>query len=241
MKEIVIIGAGHNGLVAAFYLARAGYRPVVLEARAMVGGAAVTEEIAPGHRGPTLAHSTGPVHPAIAADMQLSRRVEFLRPDPRLVALSPGGRPLVLSTDAGRSSEAIRPHSVEDAARYPGFAATLERLGGFILPLLERTPPSLDAPGGAELWDLLKTGRRFRRLGKQDAFRLLRWMPMAVADLVGEWFESDALRGALAARGTLFTAMGPWSAGTALALLPVAPAGVPIIAASAASLIGLRR
>jgi phytoene dehydrogenase-like protein len=215
----LIIGAGHNGLITAFYLARAGLKPIVLEARSMVGGAAVTEEIAPGHRCPTLAHSIGPLRPSIFADMQLARRVEVLRPDPRLVALSPAGRHLVLSTDVARSAESIRRHAAADADRYPEFCATLERLGAFILPLLERTPPSLDNPPPREIWDLLKTGRRFRKLGRSDGFRLLRWMPMAVADLVGEWFTGDLLQATVAARGIFGAAAGPWSGGTGAALL----------------------
>ena len=219
MKQIVIIGAGHNGLITAFYLARAGFKPLVLEARSIVGGAAVTEEIAPGHRCPTLAHSTGPVHPSIAADMQLARRVEFLRPDPRLVALSPDGRPLVLTNDPGRSIEAIRAHSTEDAARYEAFTSTLEQLGGFLLRLLEQTPPSLDNPGRQEIWELIKAGRQFRKLGRVDAFRLLRWMPMAAADLVGEWFTSELLQAVVASRGIFGTAAGPWSGGTGATLL----------------------
>jgi phytoene dehydrogenase-like protein len=219
VPQIIIIGAGHNGLIAAFYLARAGFKPVVLEARSMVGGAAVTEEIAPGYRCPTLAHSTGPLRPSIAADMQLSRRVEFLRPDPRLVALSPDGRPLVLSNDVTRSIEAIRAHSADDATRYPEFIAALERLGTFLLRLLEQTPPSLEEPGRQEIWELLKTGRRFRKLGRTDAFRLLRWMPMAAADFVGEWFTGDLLQAVVASRGIFGAAAGPWSGGTGASLL----------------------
>jgi phytoene dehydrogenase-like protein len=151
--------------------------------------------------------------------MQLSRRVEFLRPDPRLVALSPDGRPLVLSNDVGRSTEAIRPHSAEDAERYPEFVGALERLGAFLLRLLEQTPPSLDQPGRQEVWDLLKTGRQFRKLGRADAFRLLRWMPMAAADLAGEWFSADLLQAVVASRGIFGAAAGPWSGGTGAALL----------------------
>ena len=219
MPPPLIIGAGHNGLVAAFYLARAGLKPVVLEARSVVGGAAVTEEIAPGHRCPTLAHSIGPMRPSIVADMQLARRVEFLRPDPRLLALSSNGRPLVLSTDVARSAESIRTHAAQDADRYPDFCATLDRLGAFLLPLLERTPPPLTTPAPGEIWELLKTGRRFRQLGRSDGFRLLRWMPMAVADLVGEWFTSDLLQAVVASRGIFGAAAGPWSGGTGTALL----------------------
>ena len=219
MRSILIIGAGHNGLIAAFYLARAGFKPVVLEARSIVGGAAITEDIAPGYRCPTLTHSTGPLRPSIVADMQLTRRVEFLRPDPRLVALSPEGRALVLSTDVARSVEAIRAHSSADAAKYPGFCAVLERIGAFIRPLLEQTPPSLDDPGRQELWDLLKTGRRFRSLSRLDGYRLLRWMPMAAADLVSEWFAGDLLQGVVVSRGIFVSAVGPWSGGTGATLL----------------------
>ena len=219
MPAPLIIGAGHNGLVAAFYLARAGLKPVVLEARSSVGGAAVTEELAPGHFCPALAHAVGPVRPSIAADMQLAGRVEFLEPDPRLVALSAGGRPLVLSTNPARSAESIRLHSAQDAERYPEFCATLQRLAGFLLPLLERTPPPLDSPKPQEMWELLKTGRRFRKLGRTDGFRLLRWMPMAVADLVAEWFTSDLLQAVIAARGIFGAAAGPWSGGTGASLL----------------------
>ena len=217
--SIVIIGAGHNGLIAAFYLAKAGYKPLVLEQRPAVGGGAITEEIAPGHHCPTLAHATGPLRPAIVRDLQLQKRVEFLRPDPRLVALSPNGRAIVFSTDHARTVEGLRPHSVEDAAQYMDFCGALERLGAFLLPILERTPPSLDGPAPGEVWELLKTGRRFRKLGRQDAYRLLRWMPMAVGDLVGEWFSTDLLQAAIAARAIFGTAAGPWSAGTGAVLL----------------------
>jgi phytoene dehydrogenase-like protein len=217
---LVIIGGGHNGLTTAFYLARAGVKTLVLERREIVGGAAVTEELAPGYRCPTLAHAIGPLRAAVARDMRLGARgVEILRPDPRLVALSPDGRALVFSTDVARTAQAIRPFSDADAARYPEFCGVLERLGGFLGELLEATPPSLDGPGAGELWDLLKTGRRFRALGRDDGFRLLRWMPMAAADLVGEWFATDLLQAAIAARGIFGMSQGPWSAGTGAVLL----------------------
>ncbi|MCA1650523.1 MAG: NAD(P)/FAD-dependent oxidoreductase [Acidobacteria bacterium] len=229
MNQIIVIGAGHNGLTAAYYLARAGLKPLVLERRGVVGGAAVTEEIAPGVRGPSLAHAIGPLRASVVRDMELGRRrVEFIHPDPRLVALSPVGRALPFSTDRHRTADAIRPLSATDAERYPDFCATLERLGAFLAPLLEMTPPSLDEPAAGELWDLLKTGRRFRALGRTDSFRLLRWMPMAVADLVAEWFSTDLLQAAIAARGIFGTFQGPWSAGTgALLLLNAATDPVP--------------
>ena len=148
-----------------------------------------------------------------------ARGVEFVAPDPRLVSLSPDGRALTFSTDVARTAEAIRAFSEADAAKYPEFCGVLERLGAFLGELLETTPPSLDGPAAGELWELLKTGRRFRALGRTDSFRLLRWMPMAAADLVAEWFSTDLLQAAVAARGIFGVAQGPWSAGTGATLL----------------------
>jgi phytoene dehydrogenase-like protein len=216
----VIIGGGHNALVTAFYLAKAGRRPIVLERRHTVGGCAVTEEFAPGYKATTLAHTLGPLRPAIVRDMQLERRgVRFVRPDPRLLAPSGDGRVLVFSADAAKTADAIRPLSAKDATRYPEFCATLARIGEFLSGLVDMTPPSIDAPSPGELWALLKTGKRFRSLGKKESFALLRWGPMAVADLVAEWFETDLLQAAVAARAIHGTAMGPWSAGTGAVLL----------------------
>jgi phytoene dehydrogenase-like protein len=216
----IVIGAGHNGLTTAFYLAKAGLKPLVVEGQASVGGAAKTEEIAPGYLSPTLAHAIAPVRPSLARAMKLERRgIEFIRPDPRLVAIGADGRALAFSTDLARTAEAIRAFSSRDANRYEECCATLGRLGTFLSAVLHTTPPSLDPRAPGALWDLLKIGRRFRALGKADGFRLLRWGPMAAADLVGEWFESDLLQAAVAARGIFGTAQGPWSAGTAAVLL----------------------
>ncbi|HEY2432683.1 MAG TPA: NAD(P)/FAD-dependent oxidoreductase [Vicinamibacterales bacterium] len=238
MRDTVIIGGGHNALVTAFYLAKAGRAPLVLERRATVGGCATTEEFAPGYRATTLAHTLGPIRPAIVRDMHLERRgVQFVHPDPRLVALGGDGRALVFSSDPARTADAIRPFSASDATRYPEFCATLTRLAGFLGGLLEMTPPSLDAPEMADLFELLRTGRRFRTLAKRDAFALLRWGPMAAADLVAEWFETDLLRAAIASRGIHGTAMGPWSAGSGAVLL-LAAATDPLPGGSSITAVG---
>src|SRR5690606_5104361 len=155
MSDAIIIGAGHNGLVTAFYLAKAGLKPLVLESRAAVGGCVTDEEFAPGFKAP-LAHAIGPLRTSVVNDMGLARRIRFIQPDPRLVTLSPDGHALAFSTDVPRTVEAIRPFSQRDAEAYPEFCATLERLGGFLAHLLELTPPDIDGPAAGEMWDLLK-------------------------------------------------------------------------------------
>jgi len=237
MHDSLIIGAGHNGLVAAFYLAKAGRRPLVLERRPIVGGCATSEEFAPGYRAPALAHTLGPIRPSIVRDMQLERRgVTFVRPEPRIVAPAEDGRVLSLTNDPATTAHAIRTFSSKDAAAYPAFCASLAKVGGFLRGLLEMTPPSIDAPSKSEMWELLKTGRKFRSLGRRDGFALLRWGPMAVADLVAESFEADVVRAAIAAPGIFGTFMGPWSAGTGAVMLLAAandpvPGGTSVTAA----------
>ncbi len=219
-RDVVIIGGGHNGLVAAAYLGRAGLRPLVLERRPIVGGAAVTEEIHPGFRCSTLAHSAGPLLPRVAADLDLARRgVRTLTPEVRVLALSPDGRNIPLYDDPARTSTAIAGHSEKDSRKYGEFHESLGRIGRFAAPLLSMTPPDLDGPPPGEIWKLLKLGKDFRGLPRRDAYRLLRWGPMAVADLVAEWFQTELLRAAVAARGIFGMFGGPWSAGTGANLL----------------------
>src|SRR5262245_36632950 len=163
MPSPIIIGSGHNGLTTAFYLAKAGLKPLVLERRDVVGGAAVTETFAPGFRSP-LAHATGPIRASVVRDLHLSQRVSFVQPDPRLIALTADGRALSFSTDLAKTQQAIRAFSEADAAKYADFTATLQRLAAFLEGITEMTPPSLGEPAAGELWELLKVGRRFRGL-----------------------------------------------------------------------------
>jgi len=171
--DIIIIGGGHNGLVTAFYLAKAGFKPLILESRPVIGGCLANEEFTPGFRAP-LPNAIGPLRASVVRDLDLARKVAFVQPDPRLIALSPDGPALAFSTDIGRTAEAIGSFSSKDAASYPDFCATLGRLGGFLSHLLELTPPDIDSPDAGEMWNFLKTGRRFRALGRKDRFRLLR-------------------------------------------------------------------
>jgi phytoene dehydrogenase-like protein len=219
-RDVIIIGGGHNGLVTAFYLARAGYKPLVLERRPQPGGAAITQEFHPGFQVSTLAHAAGPLRPDVVRDMQLEKHgLKFIKPDVATVSLSPDGRALRLYRNLEKSVQEISKFSQKDAARYPEFQQTLNKISKVIAEALALAPPDIDHPSKGDLWGMLQTGRAIRKLGKKDMYRLLRWGPMAVADLVAEYFETELLRATIAARGIFGTFLGPWSAGTSLVLL----------------------
>jgi phytoene dehydrogenase-like protein len=229
-REIVILGAGHNALVAAFYLAQKGLKPLVLERRALVGGAAVTEEFHPGFRCSTVAHAGGPPLPSIVRDMQLAKHgLETLESPVRVFAPSLDGRALVLTTDPIAAAKQIEQFSKKDAGKYIELHEALKRTGAILSELLTLTPPVIEKPSKEDLWKLFKVGRKLRGLGKKEMMRVLRWGPMAVADFVAEFLETDLLRAAVAARGIYGAAMGPWSAGsTALLLLRAASDPYPV-------------
>jgi phytoene dehydrogenase-like protein len=219
-RDIVIIGGGHNGLVTAFYLAKAGFKPLVLERRSQVGGAAITDEFHPGFRCSTLAHTAGPILPGIVRDMQLEKHgARFITPETCVTALSPDGHSLSLYQDDDKSAQSIAAFSQKDAGKYPEFAKSLGKISKVIATALATTPPDIDHPSSGDLWSMLKTGRALRNLGKRDMYRVLRWGPMAVADLVAEYFETELLRAVIAARGIFGTFLGPWSAGSSLQLM----------------------
>jgi phytoene dehydrogenase-like protein len=220
MADLVIIGGGHNGLTAAYYLAKAGLKPLVIERRDTIGGGAITGELHAGFRCPTLAHSTGLLWKEVSSEMDLRRHgVEFLRSEAQIFAPGADGHALVLYNDVRRSAESIRAFSAKDAEAYPAYREAMSRISSVIASVLTITPPSIDSPTAGDAWNMLRTGRKFRALGKKDGYRLLRWGPMAVADLMHEWFETELLSASIAAAGVSGTMLGPWSAGSALVLL----------------------
>lgn len=208
MTQVIIVGAGHNGLVAATLLARSGVKALVLERRDVVGGAAL------------LSHSVH-ANPELFTDLRLSEHgVELIEPDPHLFAPLPDGRHLILSRDLEASAASIAQFSASDARRYPDYCSTMGRIGNAARAMLTGTsPPDIEQPSQADLWTLMKMGRRVQKLAKRDAYRLLRWAPASVADFATEWFESEPLRAAVAAQGVFGTALGPRSAGSTAVLL----------------------
>jgi phytoene dehydrogenase-like protein len=229
-QKVVVIGGGHNGLITAFYLAKGGFKPLVLESREVVGGGAVTEEFHPGFHASTLAHTLGPLRADVARDLQVEKfDCQIFQPDPRVFSPSPDGRALLFYSDVAKTAGAIARISAKDGEKYTQFAGALEEVAAIFAQLCLITPPAIDKPTPEDLWNLFKTGRGVRGLGKKRIFDLLRWGPMAVADYVAEFFETELIRATIAARGIFGTALGPWSAGsTAVLLLRAAADANPV-------------
>lgn len=213
--DAIVIGAGHNGLVAAAYLAKGGLRVLVLERRARIGGIADTVQIAPGVMAPGIISTVGRLRPSVVRELDLrAHGLRLIAPDVRVFAPQPDGRAITLWSDLGRTVDGLRSLSIRDAAAYGEFERSVRSLGTFLAQLNAATPPDIRAPRLGDALAGLRLGRSFRGLGRADARAILRVLPMAIADFVAESFETDALRATLATRGIQYTAMGPWSAGT---------------------------
>src|SRR5580693_5649385 len=142
-QRVVIVGGGHNALISAFYLAKGGFKPLVLERREIVGGGAITEEFHPGFHASTLAHTAGPFRADIAREMRLDKHeLQMLYPDPRVLAPTPDGRALLFYNDHAKTAGGIARFSAKDAAKYTKFAEALEHLFPILNQLLSATPPS---------------------------------------------------------------------------------------------------
>lgn len=216
----VVIGGGVNGMVAATLLARGRQQVTLVEQRAEVGGAAVTRELAPGFKVPAAAHDVGPLRADVVRDLALAEHgLEFIPRDAWMTALDGAGRATTLWHDVAKASQSLATSSRADAERWPAFVQARAALGRVVASVFTHTPPSIDTPAPRELWRLLQTLRQFRGLGATDGYRLLRWGPMPVADLVAEHVETPHVAAALVADGILGSMLGPWSAGSGLLFL----------------------
>ncbi len=218
--DVTIIGAGHNGLVAAAYLARSGLKVLVLEQRPVVGGAAASEYVFPGYKFNTGALDAGLFLPRIIQDLKLQERgLAFLKGEAAVFAPQPDGKALTLWRDPAANRPQIERFSAADAQRYPAFLAELDGLRAMLLNFLDRTPPDLVQMGRRQVLPWLRVGMRIRRAGGDQMMRLMGVLPMPVRDYLDEWFESDALKGLLAVPSLAGGMPGPYAAGTALMLL----------------------
>ena len=216
--DAIVVGAGHNGLVAACYLVRAGLRVLVLERRPMVGGACVTEEVFPGFKVSTAAYVSSLFRPEIVRDLRLREYgFEVLARNPSSFTPLPDGRSLTLGPDAEWTRREIGRFSARDAAKYPQYEAMLERVAALVEPTLGMTPPDLTRPGLRGLRDLLGLGRSFRRLGDgaPEAVELLTGAARAILE---RWFESPVLQATLATDAIIGAMASPSMPGTGYVL-----------------------
>jgi phytoene dehydrogenase-like protein len=216
--DAIIIGAGHNGLVTACYLARAGWKVLVLERRYVVGGACVTEEVFPGYKVSTAAYVNSLFRKEIIRDLRLAEHgFVVLERNPSSFTPFPDGRHLFLSPDRQANLREIGRFSPRDAENYPKYEAMLERVADVIEPTLVMRPPNLLRPGLRDLWSLLKLGRAFRRMGT-DAGQAVEILTGSARAVLDRWFESDPLKATLATDAIIGAMAAPSMPGTAYVL-----------------------
>src|ERR1041384_7790321 len=214
--DVVVIGGGHNGLVNAAYLARAGKRVLVCERRYVLGGAAVTEEIFPGFKFSVASYVVSLLRPEIIRDLDLPRHGMEVLPLDGTFTPMPNGDYLWRVNDHAKTHREIARHSKLDAEAYDEYGKAMVEMARFVKPMLDMTPPD---PMSLNPRELLTIGSRFRGLADAARYNQVQLMTMSAVDFLDQWFETDALKATMAASGIIGTFLGVRSPGTAYVLL----------------------
>src|ERR1700684_1386822 len=225
--DVIVMGAGHTGLVTTPYLARAGRRVLVLEARELVGGCAVTEEIWPGYRVSTASYLSSLMQEKGVRELELEKfgyRVDAK--DPAFFSPFPDGRHLFMWQDRSKTLAEIAKFSQKDAEAYPKYEAHLERLAIVAESLLLTTPPDFPPRGPGDFIEFLKLAGKLRGLSRDEIVGLVKIFTLSAADFLDQWFESEQLKVTLATDGVIGANGGPKSPGTAYILLHHCMGGV---------------
>ena len=217
--DVIVIGGGHNGLVNAAYLARAGKRVLVLERRHVLGGAAVTEEVFPGFKFSVCSYVVSLLRPEIIRELDLPRHgLEILPLDGTFTPMLNGDH-LWRVNDHAKTRREIARHSKLDAEAYDEYGKAMIEMAHFVKPIMSMTPPDPLSLKPKGLKDLHFLGRRFQKLADEDKYNQVQLMTMSAVDFLDQWFETDVLKATMSASGIIGTFLGVRSPGTAYVLL----------------------
>ena len=218
--DAIVIGAGHNGLTAAAYLAGAGLSTLVLERREIVGGCCVTEEIAPGCRASTTSYIASMLRPEIIRDLKLaSYGLRMVPCDPALLVPFPDGQEVSWWTDRDRTVAELRSLSVNDAKTFVRVDDELKKLARYLQPFFLEPPPQFEVDGLHGWWNLLRTGKRFRGIMGTEIAQLISFLTGSLGDFLDRNYESDKVKTLFLANSVYGKHGGPYDPGTALGLL----------------------
>lgn len=217
--DAIIIGAGHNGLTAAAYLAKAGKKVLVLERRHLVGGATVTEEIFPGFKFTVFSYVVSLLRPEVIRDLQLPKHGLKILPLESTLTPLPDGDYILRDADHWATVRNLARFSPRDAEAYDEYSHAMYFMAKAVKPILSLVPPDLTSFDPRELLSLAKLGKHFLNLDEEHLYTFIKLMTMSSADFLDEWFECDPLKATMSASGIIGTFLGPRSPGTAYVLL----------------------